>query len=135
VSYLPDADYYGSDSFVFSADDGRGGVDTGTVSIAIRAVDDPPVAEDDDAATHEGMVVDISVLANDRDPDGSAVRVLQVTQGVNGSVVVNGDDTVRYQPISGFTGSDGFAYTLGNGGGSRTTATVTVSVRPAADDR
>jgi hypothetical protein len=133
VSYLPDADYNGSDSFVFVADDGKGGVDTGTVSIAIRSVDDIPVATNDEAATDEGMVVDIAVLANDRDPDGDAVRVVGVTQAANGSIVVNGDDTVRYQPAVGFTGPDGFAYTIADPSGATATATVSVRVRDVTD--
>jgi hypothetical protein len=133
VSYAPDADYNGPDSFVFVADDGKGGVDTGTVSIEIQPVDDVPVTMDDEAVTDEGMVVDIAVLGNDRDPDGGAMRVVGVTQAANGSVVVNGDDTVRYQPHTGFAGPDGFAYMLGNGNGKRATATVRVTVRPVAD--
>jgi hypothetical protein len=133
VSYLPDADYNGSDSFVFSADDGKGGIDTGTVSIAIHPVEDVPVAIDDEAETKEGMVVDIAVLANDRDPDGDAVRVVGITQATNGSVVVNGDDTLRYQATSGFTGSDGFAYTIADPSGATETATVSIRVSDVAD--
>jgi hypothetical protein len=133
VSYLPNPDYNGSDSFVFVADDGKGGVDTGTVSIAIHSLDDVPLAADDEAATDEGMVVDVAVLANDRDPDGNGVRVVGVTQAVNGSVVVNGDDTVRYQPAAGFAGLDGFAYTIADPSGATATATVSVRVRGVAD--
>jgi hypothetical protein len=36
VTYTPDADFVGSDSFMFSVDDGRGGSDTGTVNINVR---------------------------------------------------------------------------------------------------
>jgi hypothetical protein len=76
-------------------------------------------------------VVDIAVLANDSDPDGDGLRVLRVTEAVNGWVLINGDDTLRYQPNTGFTGMDGFAYTVGDVEGGTDTATVTVTVRPA----
>jgi len=42
VTYTPDANYNGSDSFTFQADDGQGGTSTGTVSITITPVNDPP---------------------------------------------------------------------------------------------
>jgi uncharacterized protein YdeI (BOF family) len=135
VSYLPDADYNGPDRFIFAADDEKGGIDTGTVSIEVRPVDDVPVAADDEAVTDEGSVVDVAVLDNDRDPDGDSLRVVGVTQAVHGWVVVNGDDTVRYQPSTGFAGSDGFAYALEDASGMRETAAVRVEVRPVADPR
>jgi N-acetylmuramoyl-L-alanine amidase len=133
LSYVPEADYNGPDRFVFAVDDGRGGSDTGTVSITIHAVDDAPEAVDDEAVTSEGMVVDIAVLANDRDPDGGVLRVLSITQAVNGWVLVNGDHTLRYQPNTGFSGLDGFAYTVAGANGGRSTATVGVEVKDVAD--
>jgi hypothetical protein len=77
------------------------------------------------------MVVDITVLANDHDPDGTVLRVVGVTQGASGSVLVNGDDTLRYQSSTGFTGLDGFAYTVADADGETDTATVSITVRPA----
>jgi hypothetical protein len=133
IWYVPNPDYNGSDSFVFAVDDGRNGSDMGTVSIRIRAVGDAPVAVDDEATTDEGRVVDIAVLDNDRDPDGDALTLVSVTKGANGWVVVNGDETLRYQPNEGFTGRDGFAYTITDGRGETATATVCVRVNGVAD--
>jgi hypothetical protein len=130
-TYTPHPNYHGSDSFVFSVEDGGGGSDQGTVSIQVHPLRDRPRAGDDEAATSEGLVVDIAVLANDSDPDGDGLRVLRVTEAVNGWVLINGDDTLRYQPNTGFTGMDGFAYTVGDVEGGTDTATVTVTVRPA----
>ena len=42
VTYTPNADYFGSDSFVFRADDGNGGTNDNTASIAINPVNDAP---------------------------------------------------------------------------------------------
>jgi hypothetical protein len=130
VSYRPDADYHGADAFVFSVNDGRGGRDVATVWIRVHPVADIPLAADDAVVTTEGMVVDIEVLANDRDPDGDSVRVVGVTRAANGWVLVNGDDTLRYQPHSGFTGLDGFAYTIADADDRTATAAVSVTVRP-----
>src|SRR5438045_3322383 len=42
VTYTPNANYNGGDSFTFQADDGKGGTSTGTVTITINPVNDPP---------------------------------------------------------------------------------------------
>jgi hypothetical protein len=42
VTYTPDGNYNGGDSFTFQADDGKGGTSTGTVSITVTPVNDPP---------------------------------------------------------------------------------------------
>jgi hypothetical protein len=60
--------------------------------------------------------------------------VVRVTQAANGSVLINGDDTVRYQPETGFTGTDGFTYTIADGHDGTATETVTVTVEDVRDD-
>ena len=42
VTYTPNPDYYGQDSFEYTITDGRGGFDTATVTIAIESVNDQP---------------------------------------------------------------------------------------------
>jgi hypothetical protein len=42
VTYTPNANYNGGDSFTFQADDGKGGTSTGSVTITINPVNDPP---------------------------------------------------------------------------------------------
>ncbi len=44
-TYVPDPDYYGSDSFVYEADDGHNGTETATVEIAVLPVNDAPTLE------------------------------------------------------------------------------------------
>ena len=41
-TYTPAANYFGSDSFTFSVNDGHGGSDTGTVNITVNPVNDAP---------------------------------------------------------------------------------------------
>ena len=42
VAYSPDAEYFGTDSLVYTISDGNGGTDTGLVSIDIAPVNDAP---------------------------------------------------------------------------------------------
>ncbi len=92
----------------------------------------PPVAVDDAASTPAGTPVDVDVLDNDSDPENADLEVIAVTQASNGTVQVNPDGTVTYQPASGFQGTDTFTYTVSDGQGGTDIALVTVEVTPAS---
>jgi Bacterial Ig domain/WD40-like Beta Propeller Repeat/Beta-propeller repeat len=93
----------------------------------------PPNTADDAATTDEDNAIIISVLANDADPDGDSLTLTDVTQGANGSVVINPDNTVTYSPAPNFNGVDSFTYTVSDGDGASDTATVTVTINPVND--
>jgi hypothetical protein len=90
-----------------------------------------PLAVDDTAVTQEDTAVSIEVLANDRDANGDALIVGDVTQGTQGGAVVNRGDHVTYTPPAGFTSppADSFTYTACDPGGLCDLATVTVTVQ------
>jgi hypothetical protein len=79
----------------------------------------PPTANDDEATTIQDVPVDINVIANDTDSDGSIVAATMtiVTEPNNGSTINNGDGTATYTPGSGQTGTDSFTYTVQDGSG------------------
>ncbi len=59
---------------------GSGGLTaTALVAVEVLPVNEPPEAEDDAAETQEDEPVVVDVLANDRDPDGDRLRVVDVT--------------------------------------------------------
>jgi large repetitive protein len=126
-TYTPAPGYSGPDSFTYTVSDGRGGQDTGTVTLTVRAVNDPPVARDDAATTGRGTPVTIRVLGNDSDADGAALAVVSVTQPRNGSVSCTAT-ACTYTPDTGFTGTDAFTYSVSDGRGGTNTATVRVVV-------
>ncbi|WP_207063023.1 Ig-like domain-containing protein, partial [Motiliproteus sp. SC1-56] len=125
VTYTPNADFSGDDSFTYTNADGE----TATVSVTVNAVDDATVVADDSAVTDEDTPVKIDVLANDSDIDGPKAPVSSVTPGANGSVSINADGTVTYTPNADFSGDDSFTYTNADG----ETATVSVTVTAVND--
>ncbi len=133
VSYTPDADFNGSDTFTYTVSDGNGGTDTATVNVTVTSVNDPPVASDDSATVSEDSTNnDIDVLSNDTDVDQDSLTVASVAQPGNGTVTNNGSD-VSYTPDSNFNGSDTFTYTISDGNGGTDTATVNVTVTSVND--
>lgn len=89
----------------------------------------PPVANDDSATTGSAVALNINVLANDTDPNGdNPLYTISKTNGTNGTVVIEADDSVTYTPGAGFYGTDTFTYTIDDGRGGTDTGTVTVTV-------
>jgi hypothetical protein len=104
------------------------------VSITVKAANDAPTANDDSVWTHEDMpIVEIDVLANDTDVDDDPLKISAVTQGKNGSVSIDTDNTLRYAPKANFCGSDSFTYTVYDGKDGTDTATVNVEVKAVND--
>ena len=130
ISYVPNANFHGPDTFTYTIGDGNGGSDSATVTVNVSAVNDAPNAVDDNAATAKNKTVRISVLANDSDVDGDAVTVSSVSPAPNGTVSIRNDGTVSYRPRPNFTGTDSFTYTIRDASGGADTATVTVTVTP-----
>lgn len=106
VTYVPDPDFNGDDTFSYTISDGKGGESKGTVTVQVAAVNDAPVAVDDAAETEVGTTITVDLLSNDSDVDGDSLTVSSIGDAQNGSVNDNGDGTVSYAPNSGFSGVD-----------------------------
>lgn len=131
VTYTPNADFFGNDSFEVQVSDGRGGFDTSTVAVTVTPVDDDPVANDDTAVTEVNTAVVIDLLANDTDADGEALSVENIDNIFGGTVLDNGDGTVLFTPDLDFSGTAGFTYDASDGDGPVDGASVTVEVTDA----
>jgi len=134
VHYTPNPNFNGSDSFTFKVSDETADSKTATVSITVMSVNDTPSAKDDSARTQEDTPIKaIDVLGNDADADDDRLTTSAVTQGRNGSVTINADNTLSYSPKANFCGTDSFTYTISDGKGGTDTATVSVKVKAVND--
>ena len=57
-TYTPAANFHGTDSFTYTASDGRALSNAATVTITVTAVNDAPVAVNDTATTAEDTAVE-----------------------------------------------------------------------------
>ncbi|SHH06626.1 VCBS domain-containing protein [Massilia sp. CF038] len=94
-----------------------------------------PVAAADTISTAEDTAVTISaatLLANDTDADGDALVISSVQGAVNGSVaLVNGN--IVFTPAANYNGPASFSYTISDGQGGSSTATVSLNVGAVND--
>lgn len=108
--------------FVFS----DGTTTTTTDSIAFTLANGTPVAGPDTFVLQTTSTTKLNVLANDSDPDGDTLEIIDVTEPENGTATITGTQ-ITYQPGPGFSGSDSFSYTIDDGNGGEATAQVTIT--------
>jgi large repetitive protein len=112
IDYTPNANFNGTDSFIYRIEDANGDFDTAIVYITINAVNDKPVAGDDFIATPQATAVTAVVTANDSDVDSnldpnSYVAIDAPTQG---TIVFNPNGSYTYTPNATFSGTDSISY-------------------------
>lgn len=126
-TYTPDADFCGSDSFTYHANDGEADSNIATVTIDVTCSNDAPIANDDMFGVTEDTTDNpLAVLSNDSDADGDDLSIVSVTDPDNGTAVISGT-VVLYTPNPDFFGTDVFSYTISDGA-LTDTAMVTVTV-------
>ncbi|HYH07464.1 MAG TPA: Ig-like domain-containing protein [Thermoanaerobaculia bacterium] len=129
-----------SDSFTYKANDGSLDSNTVTVTIAVNAVNDAPVAvADGPYNATAGVQLNVpapGVLANDSDVDNSSLTAVLVSGPSNATFfVLNADGSFSY--TSNTVGSDSFTYKANDGTADSNVVTVVINVisqPPVAND-
>ncbi len=142
VYYIPNANALGTDPFTYRISDGNGGEATSTIVVTIFRII-PPVAKDDQATLFSHETVEVAVLANDRDPDGTVLNLVSLAKGPSHGTAAILRDTlgqrIRYTPDVRFEGRDTLRYVIEDADEATDTASVFFDVlinRPpvAGDD-
>jgi cysteine-rich repeat protein len=116
ITFTPGENYAGMGTFEYVVTDGALSA-TGVVSVAVLAVNDAPVAVDDQLpiqADGQVAIATADVLANDSDVDGDALTVIEVSAPSHGTVALSGA-TITFAPAAGYEGPASFAYTISDG--------------------
>jgi cysteine-rich repeat protein len=137
IRFTPAPGFAGAVSFDYEICDAAGACDTATVRVVVGGDaqnNGAPTPRDDAATTPEGTPVDIPVLTNDSDPDLDTLTLGDVCVPVHGTVEVNPDGTLRYEPWADFVGVDTFCYVVCDPSGACVAAEVTVTVTAGANE-
>ncbi len=134
-TYTPDANFSGTDSFTYKANDGSADSNTVTVTITVNAVNDAPVAVADTYNVNEDQTLNetTGVLDNDTDAEGDTLTAVLVSDVSDGTLSLQPNGTFTYTPDANFSGTDSFTYKANDGSADSNTVTVTITVNAVND--
>lgn len=137
LTYTPDANHHGSDSFTYRVSDGENVSGSATVSISVASINDAPVATSESYSMDQDTTLTVpgaGVLANDTDADGD-VLTAQVASGPgSGTLVLETDGSFTYTPDPGFVGTDSITYVASDGLATSLSTTVSITINEVADE-
>jgi len=117
ITYTPDANYFGSDSFTYTIQEtlDAGKTATATVTLTINGENDAPVPSyNASVSTDEDSQLTESFTAADVDGDELSITVKDGNGPGHGSLLL-GEGSYVYQPASDFNGTDSFTITVSDG--------------------
>ena len=145
LDFTPSANYNGTTNFTYTVTAG-GVTETATVTVNVTAVNDSPIVPGGSVNLPLGDGVDVpadqGLLAGASDPEGDPLRVIEVSvDGVAGStpagtpivilgrgtLLVRADGSYVFTPSANFVGELVVRYTVGDGNGGVTEATIRLS--------
>ncbi len=136
-TYVPESNFFGTDSFTYTAADNTGSSAPATVTLNILAVNDPPTIAARELASEEDSVLSVPVALGLRvlaaDIEGDAFTFAIDADVSSGTLIVNPDGSFEYTPDDDFFGADSFTYVADDGTDRSLPATVSITVNPVND--
>jgi len=126
VTYTPNPNYYGPDSFTFSVNDGTVDGDVATVSITVTPVNDAPAALSQDMTAFEN--VPLAITLSGTDVDGNPLSYKIVSRPSHGRLAGTGANQT-YTPNADYRGPDSFTFRVTDGKKNSNAAVVSINVR------
>lgn len=129
VEYTAGPGFRGTDTFAYTVAD-VGGNRSNEALVTVN-VNNAPVANNDNAFTYKNEPVDINVLANDSDIDGtldpSSVEIV-IAPSTGGTATVLENGQIRFTPATGFAGQVQLSYVVSDNLGTPSNV-ANVSIR------
>ena len=137
VTYTPNANYSGPDSFVYTVTDGML-ESTATVSLDVSSANNAPEANPDSYNIDEDTALMVNaangILANDQDAENDVIRAVLVTApSFASSFSLNANGAFTYIPVASFAGPDHFTYRANDGELDSAIVTVTIVMNQVND--
>ncbi|ABZ74730.1 GLUG domain protein [Shewanella halifaxensis HAW-EB4] len=137
VSYTPNKNYFGADSFSYTVDDKHSGIRLiagAQVSVAVLPVNDAPTAQSASYHIEEDrtLQVNLASLVNDIDGDLLSYSISTPPAADTASIALAGAMAVL-TPTADFNGQVSFIYAVTDNAGGQAQAAINVEVIPVND--
>lgn len=136
LTYTPDADFNGVDSFTYTVADALGITATGTVTVTVNPVNDDPLALNGSFATGEDQPVVVTLTGSDVDGDSLSFAIVNAPTNGSLSAITSVTATtaeVTYTPGVNVKGSDSFTFTVNDGTVTSVAATIDIAIAAEGD--
>ncbi|MBN2588852.1 MAG: tandem-95 repeat protein [Sedimentisphaerales bacterium] len=131
LTYTPNDNYSGPDSFNYTVNDGKNESFAANVSITINSINDAPTVKANSISTQEDTPVSITLFA--ADPDGDTMIFNIVSQPSHGVLSSTMPNTI-YTPNNNYYGSDSFSYKASDGKNESAITSISITIEPTEDD-
>ena len=127
LSYTPNADFNGTDSFSYQVNDGTIDSSVATAAITVTAINDAPAANDLLTALRQNSSKLVVLAASDAAGDSLTYHV--VSAPVHGTLTGSARN-LTYTPNTDYTGSDNLTFVANDGTADSNLATISFTVTP-----
>lgn len=131
--YLPDQDFFGTDSFSYQIADPAGLISAATVVLKVLAQNDPPVVQAASFSVNHNTPLSVAApgllaYASDVDDQNLTLDGQVVVAPTKGSVQLSADGSFSYSANTQQTGTDSFVFRVLDGTGASSTGTVVINI-------
>ncbi|MEK7397100.1 MAG: Ig-like domain-containing protein, partial [Candidatus Poribacteria bacterium] len=130
VTYKPNLNFNGEDSFTFTVGDGKLESQPAKVSITVNPINDAPISVAQSVTTDEDTAIKIVLTGTDVDGDKLTYKI--VDQPLNGTIGGTPPE-MTYKPKQDFNGNDSFAFTVNDGKLESQPTKVSITVKSVND--
>jgi hypothetical protein len=130
LTYTPNLDYFGEDSFDFRVSDGSGFESTATVHLEIQSVNDLPDLSEVTAVSFDEDT-ETTIMLSGTDSDGDTL-LYSISEGVNINAVLDGNQATFVGSEVNYNGSEAFVLSVTDGE-AIVTQNLSVTILPVND--
>lgn len=131
ITYTPNNNYVGSDSFSYKVNDGSIDSNVATINVTISFNNQAPVVTNETYTVDEDQILNDALTGTDANSDSLTFAV--VNQPGHGTLSLSANGSFSYQPDPNYSGSDFFTYKASDGNSDSNVSLVTITINPLND--
>ncbi len=132
-TYMPTANFFGTDSFVFQACDGGNLCSQATAIITVDPQNDAPILAEDFLFEFEDGMLEMSISENDSDIEGDDITYTLTSATSNGTAILTSDGLLTFTPIANFWGTVDLTYEACDAQGACSPGILSIYIAQIAD--